>query len=207
MNEDLRKRIIVKSSFLFAKHGIKSVTMDYIAGQMGISKRTLYENFKDKDQLLLECIIYMQTETEKEVEDVCRTSENSLDLLLKVFYCTWQKVQNINRNYFSDVRRYHPGVAQLLENDKTERADYMADLMERGKKEGLIREDLKSKIVAFLLTAQFDFLFNSDEVFALRYSFVDVYETIFMNFIRGIATPKGIVFIDDFMGQSKKEQK
>lgn len=207
MNEDLRKRIVVKSSFLFARHGIKSVTMDYIAGQMGISKRTLYENFKDKDQLLLECIVYMQTETESEIEDICKTSENSLDLLLKVFHCTWQKMQNVNRNYFSDVRRYHPSVAQLLEKNKSERADYMAVLMEQGKKEGLIRKDLKSGIVSSLLTAQFDFLFNSDEVFASHYSFVEVYETIFMNFIRGIATPGGITFIDEFIEQSKKEQK
>ena len=206
MNEDLRKRIVVKSSFLFARHGIKSVTMDYIAGQMGISKRTLYENFKDKDQLLLECIIHMQTETEREVEDICKTSGNSLDLLLKVFYCTWQKMRNVNRNYFSDVRRYHPSVAQLVEKDKNQRADYMADLMEQGKREGLIREDLKSGIVSSLLMAQFEFLFNSDDAFASHYSFVEVYETIFMNFIRGIATPKGILFIEEFIVHSKKEQ-
>lgn len=54
MNKELRNRIIDKAAVLFTRHGIKSVTMDYIASQMGISKRTLYENFKDKDQLLLE---------------------------------------------------------------------------------------------------------------------------------------------------------
>ena len=57
MNKELRNRIIDKAAVLFTRHGIKSVTMDYIASQMGISKRTLYENFKDKDQLLLECIL------------------------------------------------------------------------------------------------------------------------------------------------------
>lgn len=64
--------------------------MDYIASQMGISKRTLYENFKDKDQLLLECILYIQKETEDEAEEIYKTAENSLDLLLKVFQSTWQ---------------------------------------------------------------------------------------------------------------------
>ena len=94
----------------------------------------------------------------------------------------------MNRNYFSDVKRYHPSIAQVLDNNRDQRAGYMASLMEQGKREGLIRENLKSQIASFLLMAQFDFLFNSDEVFASHYSFIDVYETILMNFIRGIAT-------------------
>lgn len=53
---------------LFMRNGIKSVTMDNIAGQMGISKRTLYENFRDKDELLMECFIYQSKEAQKEFE-------------------------------------------------------------------------------------------------------------------------------------------
>ena len=170
MNKELRNRIIDKAAVLFTRHGIKSVTMDYIASQMGISKRTLYENFKDKDQLLLECILYIQKETEDEAEEIYKTAENSLDLLLKVFQSTWRKMQNVNRNYFSDVKRYHPSIAQVLDNNRDQRAGYMASLMEQGKREGLIRENLKSQIASFLLMAQFDFLFNSDEVFASHYS-------------------------------------
>lgn len=203
MNKELRNRIIDKAAVLFTRHGIKSVTMDYIASQMGISKCTLYENFKDKDQLLLECILYIQKETEDEAEEIYKTAENSLDLLLKVFQSTWRKMQNVNRNYFSDVKRYHPSIAQVLDNNRDQRAGYMASLMEQGKREGLIRENLKSQIASFLLMAQFDFLFNSDEVFASHYSFIDVYETIFMNFIRGIATSKGIMFIDEFVDRTE----
>ena len=53
MTNDLKQRIIETSFALFLRHGIKSITMDYIASQVGISKRTLYELFKDKDQLVL----------------------------------------------------------------------------------------------------------------------------------------------------------
>ena len=101
-------------------------------------------------------------------------------------------MQNVNRNYFSDVKRYHPSIAQVLDNNRDQRAGYMASLMEQGKREGLIRENLKSQIASFLLMAQFDFLFN-----------IDVYETIFMNFIRGIATSKGIMFIDEFVDRTE----
>ncbi len=207
MNSDLRVRIIDKASILFTRHGIKSVTMDYIASQMGISKRTLYENFKDKDQLLLETILYIHKDTEDEAGEIYKTAENSLDLLLKVFQSTWHKMQHINRNYFSDIKRYHPSIASVLENNRAQRAGYMASLMEQGKREGLIREDLKSQIASFLLMAQFDFLFNSDEVFVSQYSLIEIYETIFMNFIRGIATSKGIVFIDEFINRVENTQK
>ena len=60
MNVSLKERVVAKASMLFMRNGIKSVTMDNIAGQMGISKRTLYENFRDKDELLMECFIYPQ---------------------------------------------------------------------------------------------------------------------------------------------------
>ena len=62
MNVSLKERVVAKASMLFMRNGIKSVTMDNIAGQMGISKRTLYENFRDKDELLMECFIYQSKE-------------------------------------------------------------------------------------------------------------------------------------------------
>ena len=60
MDANVKERVIKTAANLFVRHGIKAITMDYIAGQMGMSKRTLYENFKDKDSLLLSCIYYLE---------------------------------------------------------------------------------------------------------------------------------------------------
>ena len=87
MNVSLKERVVAKASMLFMRNGIKSVTMDNIAGQMGISKRTLYENFRDKDELLMECFIYQSKEAQKEFEKIV-TCANSMELLLRIFFYT-----------------------------------------------------------------------------------------------------------------------
>ena len=78
MTSDLKQRVIETSFALFLRHGIKSITMDYIASQVGISKRTLYELFKDKDQLLLECLTWNRREIEKMSLEVAQKVDNAL---------------------------------------------------------------------------------------------------------------------------------
>ena len=203
MNVSLKERVVAKASMLFMRNGIKSVTMDNIAGQMGISKRTLYENFRDKDELLMECFVYQSREAQKEFEKIAVTCANSMELLLRVFFYTWRKLRNTNRNFYSDMKKYHPAISSLL--DKEERVRSAEQLMEQGKREGLIRPDLKIEIVLMLLGAQFEMLKNSEEFDTSRYSFIEIFETIFINFIRGIATARGVAFIEEFISQNPKE--
>lgn len=205
MNVELKERVIAKASLLFVRNGIKSVTMDYIAAQMGISKRTLYENFKDKDELLLETIRYMNRQAEKETLAIAEKSVNSMDLLLRVYQHIGKKLRNTNRNYFTDVKRYHPKIAVLFEEERTERIKNAHILMKQGMAEGLIRPDLKIEIVSMLMIAQLDSLKNTDDLDISRFSFIDIFETMFMNFIRGIATPKGVAFIEEFIAKKMKD--
>lgn len=205
MNVSLKERVVAKASMLFMRNGIKSVTMDNIAGQMGISKRTLYENFRDKDELLMECFIYQSKEVQKEFEKIAVTCANSMELLLRIFFYTWRKLRNTNRNFYSDMKKYHPAISSLFEKDKEERVRNAEQLLEQGKREGLIRPDLKIEIVLMLLGAQFEMLKNSEEFDTSRYSFIEIFETIFINFIRGIATTKGVAFIEEFISQNPKE--
>lgn len=205
MNIELRERIVAKASVMFERNGIKSVTMDNIAGQMGISKRTLYENFKDKDELLVECFVYQNKETHAEVDRIAKTSSNSIEILLRLFFYMWRKLRTTNRNYYSDMKKYHPLISTLFENERKEHIRSAALLMEQGKKEGLIRADLKLEIVSMLLKAQFEMLRSSDDFDTSRYSFIEIFETIFMNFIRGIATAKGVAFIEEFISKNPQE--
>ena len=154
MNVSLKERVVAKASMLFMRNGIKSVTMDNIAGQMGISKRTLYENFRDKDELLMECFIYQSKEAQKEFEKIAVTCANSMELLLRIFFYTWRKLRNTNRNFYSDMKKYHPAISSLFEKDKEERVRNAEQLMEQGKREGLIRPDLKIEIVLIIKIQQ-----------------------------------------------------
>lgn len=85
MNTELQQRIIKQATRMFLCNGIKSVTMDMIASQLGISKRTLYENFKEKNELLLACLESQEMERRARLEVYFANRKNVIDLLLNVY--------------------------------------------------------------------------------------------------------------------------
>ena len=198
MDRDLKERIIKKASELFVLNGIRAVTMDYIASQMGISKRTLYEQFNDKDTLLLEVLKDTENRKLRESEEIAASCNNSLEIFLKVYRKFLQELRRTNRNYFRDLKRYHPNVASFFEARKAESIRNNIQLTEKGIAEGLIRPELNPEILSLLLQAQFEILVCSDIIDTNRFTFTEVFETIVMNYARGIVTSKGMKLIEEF---------
>lgn len=205
MNTGLEERIVKKASELFLMHGIKSVTMDYIAGEVGISKRTLYEVFRDKDALLLKTLIYQEELNRQERARLAQTCDNSFELSLKEYERISQRIRRVNRNYVRDLRRYHPKVVSFLEENRRIQMKRMVDITEEGIREGYIRPELNSRILSLLLQVQLEMMMNLEEIEENGFSFADVFETIVINYARGIATPKGLDLIERYT--TKKEEK
>ena len=164
MTNDLKQRIIETSFALFLPDmGSQSITMDYIASQVGISKRTLYELFKDKDQLLLECLTWNRREIEKMSLEVAQKVDNALEFLLEVFMIQWKRMRNVNRNYFTDLKRYHPQVSRMFDDERSYQAESMKRILKQGQAEGVILQDCGTKLVGQLLSTKFDILFSLNE--------------------------------------------
>ena len=101
---ELRERIVGTAVTAFSTHGIKSITMDDIAASLGISKRTLYEVFPDKETLLEECILKEQRETDVFIKGVLTTSSNVLEVLLKCYLRSIEKFHATNKKFFEDIK-------------------------------------------------------------------------------------------------------
>lgn len=196
MDKDIENRVIERASELFSRHGIKAITMDYIASDMGISKRTLYEMFTDKDSLLIKTIERGENLQKKEKETISQKYSNAFELNLELYKSTLHRLRRVNRNYLGDLKRYHPKVWALLEKNKEENMRERIQLTELGIEEGFIRPELNSEVLNLLLQAQFEVLLNSEVVVNGRYDFAEVFETIVMNYARGIATPKGLKLLE-----------
>ena len=100
---ELRERIIDTAVESFSAHGIKSITMDDIATSLGISKRTLYEVFSDKETLLEECILKGQKEGDEFLKNVLATSGNVLEVLLKCYQRSIEQFHATNKKFFEDI--------------------------------------------------------------------------------------------------------
>ena len=115
---ELRERIILAAVELFTTNGIKSITMDEIAASLGISKRTLYEVFPDKETLLEECILKSQKDGDIFVKEVIETSNNVLEVLLRCYQWSIERFHATNKKFFEDIKKY-PKAYQLMKNTGT----------------------------------------------------------------------------------------
>ena len=81
---EARERVILKSIDLFTQYGIRQVTMDQIASELGMSKRTIYEHFRDKDTLLRECLETMNMQHTVEVNEILAGASNVIEALYRL---------------------------------------------------------------------------------------------------------------------------
>lgn len=200
---ELRERIILAAVELFTTNGIKSITMDEIAASLGISKRTLYEVFPDKETLLEECILKSQKDGDIFVKGVIETSSNVLEVLLRCYQWSIERFHATNKKFFEDIKKY-PKAYQLMKNKRNRSSEDTVNFFKEGVKQGIFRDDVNFAIINLLVRDQLDLLMNSD--ICNEYSFLEVYESIMFTFLRGISTEKGARVLEDFICEYRKNQ-
>src|SRR6201996_5981475 len=102
------ERIIEGGEELFLKAGIKSVTMDDIAKHLGISKKTIYHFFKDKNELVVALVKKKLKEDETQMDDIIARSENVIGGMIDMMKCSEDIFSRINPIVIHDMQKYHP---------------------------------------------------------------------------------------------------
>lgn len=198
---ELRERIVETAMNAFTSHGIKSITMDDIAASLGISKRTLYEVFSDKESLLKEGILKVQEDREQYIQEIYETSHNVLEVILAVFQKSIEMFQLTNKRFFEDIKKY-PKIYELMKDRRESDSEKTISFFMEGVEQGIFRSDVNFAIVNMLVREQFDVLLNTAVCDA--YPFVEVYESIMFTYLRGISTEKGAKVLDDFILEYRK---
>jgi AcrR family transcriptional regulator len=193
---ELKDRIIQEASTLFFNNGIKSMTMSDIANEMGISKRTLYEIFRDKEELLEECINLHMSKADREIKLMEENSENVVDALMRMYGKHLKEAKKVNKSMVHDLKKYHPHIYEKVECRQNAGMDTFMPLFERGREQGLLRDDVNFEIVSWLLKSQFKALMEDEYIPTDKYSADEFIRAIILNFIRGISTPFGNERID-----------
>jgi AcrR family transcriptional regulator len=189
---EVRDRIIVESGVLFGKYGIRSMTMDSLAEEMGISKRTIYERFKDKDTLLTEVIKYYKAQASEEAHRLIEQSDNAIEALFRIIRMTVEQMQRMSPAFLHDFKKYHQKVFKAL-SEPGEIRDYKMTrrLLETGMEQGVFRDDLNIEIVNRTLHTLFDLFGHNSTMIDAGYDRRDMFNHILVPFFRGISTKKG----------------
>jgi len=197
-----RQRIMIGAMDLFARDGIRSVTMDAIAVELGISKRTIYENFKDKTELLREGIIAGGDLHGKTLDEIMENAPNVIDALYRIGKENHQVMQKINPRFFSDLKKHYPDILELVTRDYTTKSrKFMLRLFRQGVEEEVFEQSINMEIVASVWIQLVDLAQNSQEsdVLSDSWSVKEWHFHLFMPYLRGISTDKGRELIRQYL--------
>jgi AcrR family transcriptional regulator len=203
---ELKKRILNEAGILFFNNGIKSVTMSDIAESLGISKRTLYEVFRDKDDLLESCVNAHMNRANCEIDAMAHSSEDVIDTLMRIYVYHLREVRDVQKSVLRDLKKYYPQIFKKIENHQKQGLAVFTPLLQKGVEEGLIREDINLEILFWLVKAQFKALMDDEFIPTDKYSTDQFIRAIILNFIRGIATPAGHEKVDSIMANLENKQ-
>ena len=196
---ETKDRIIVETLKLFMRYGIKNITMDRLAKNLGVSKRTIYELFKDKNELIKHCINRLVADEKRITEDIISKSDNVIDAFLSRMKRSIILLRSINEVFIYDAEKYHYSVFELIGKQQDENGNNMLlGFIKQGQKDGLLRTDINEEIIAILASEQFRIIANEQIFPPYKFNLADVFENIAINFIRGIATDKGMEIIDKY---------
>ncbi len=134
----------------FSAHGIKSITMDDIATSLGISKRTLYEVFSDKETLLEECILKGQKEGDEFFEECTCHLRKCIGVLLKCYQRSIEQFHATNKKFFEDIKKY-PKAYALMTNRHNQDSEETVNFFKEGVKQGIFRDDVNFAIINLLV--------------------------------------------------------
>jgi TetR/AcrR family transcriptional regulator, cholesterol catabolism regulator len=194
---EIKERIIEEALESFKLYGIRAVTMDSLARQLGISKRTIYEHFSDKDDLLKSVLAKIGRQHKALVTKVMEESENSIFAIFRLLEINSEFFQNLSPAFVADMKKLH--IDRVMnENGETELPDFREHfgIVENGMRDGLFRKDINAEVANRCLFYLGKSVMDSNLYPYSMFSRSDVLKNVFINYLRGLSTSKGLELIE-----------
>lgn len=192
MQEDISQRILDTSAHLFLKYGIKSITMDDISRELSMSKKTVYQFFKDKNEIVCRVAAeYLEYEKHK-FEAIHEESGNAIERLFGYSQCIRELFDRMNPVVLYDLKKYYAEAWKMYLNYKRDIFyKSIINTLILGIRQGYFRNDIDVDILATLRLEETQLSFDEDIFPSNRFDFRKVQFQLFDHFVYGIVTEKG----------------
>jgi AcrR family transcriptional regulator len=203
---DIKERIQVKADELFMRYGIRSVSMDDIATQLVMSKKTLYQFFADKDELVDAVVEKVLKMGQQDCVTCHLHSKDAVDELFITMGQIAEQFRNMNPMVLYDLEKFHMAAFHKFLKHKNEfLLDVIRKNMERGIKEELFRPELNVDVISKFRLESMMIAFNMAVFPSKKYDLLEVTQEIIEHYLYGLATLKGHKLILKYKEQSKKQ--
>lgn len=191
----VKERIIKSALNLFWRYGIRSVTMDDIARDLGISKRTIYQHYSDKEAILALVIQEEIREQKCEMQKLEELAENPIEEAMYATVQMQETLAEMNPTLLYDLKKYYPNAWELFQNYKHEYIiRNIRDNLSKGIEMGLYRPDIDADVLSLLRVEQIVLAFDPTVYPAKKFSMMHVQTQFLNHFLRGILSEKGFEY-------------
>jgi TetR/AcrR family transcriptional regulator, cholesterol catabolism regulator len=188
----VKERILETALRMFRLYGIKSVTMFDISKESGVSKKTVYEHFEDKEDLVLVGMKFVLDSHIEHFQDFRQNSANAIEELIKELEYMEMMGKTINPVMLYEIQKYHPAIWKRIEEFKKDCVLHgINENLQRGIEEGVYRSDLNMNIISRMRQLQLETVFNPDQYPVMQFDMHEVMEQLTKHFILGVATLEG----------------
>lgn len=190
----LRERIVETAMQLFAQRGVKAVKMDDIAQSLQISKRTLYEIYQNKEEVLFEGIKQYDNLRRSQFKAYVDEGHNVMEIILEFYRRKTEEAHQVNPCFFSDIQKYPSIVAYMHCNHQEAHEQFLA-FMKRGVDEGYFLSMINYEIVGQVFEALNNHIV-SKELYS-KYTIEELFINLLFVTLRGFCTEKGVKVLDE----------
>jgi AcrR family transcriptional regulator len=189
---EIQERILDTSFSLFRQFGTRSITMDDISQKMGVSKKTLYAHFADKDELVVNAISRYLLEMDHDSIENQQKAGDAIEELFLVMQTLDECFRHMNPIILFDIQRFHPRAFQVFQDYKNGGLQHkIRRNLERGVSEGLYRADLDLDIMTQYRVATTMLCFQPDAFPVAKYEMGQVQRTLLEHYLYGLVTEEG----------------
>lgn len=182
---------------MFFEFGIRNLNMDDISRNLGISKKTLYQYFKSKEDLIEKLLYYDHMKWDIEMSKLKIDDMNAIEILLQVSLKVFDEIERFNPKLKFELKKYYePQLQQFLIRKHNHIFGQISKNMEKGIKEGIYRSDVNIELVASLYLRNLVMMHDTDYCLIEKASFKEIFKVMFENHIRAISTPEGIAYLE-----------
>lgn len=194
--DDKITQILKVTSIMFRKYGIRSISMDDIARELGMSKKTLYQYVENKNDLVEKLLANIINSSAACItEDT--TGMNAIDILLEVSVKVSHEIKEMNPAIAFDLEKFYPALYRTFVHAKRDHVyRKIKENLEQGINEGIYRTDLDADLVSKLYVQKLIDLHDPEFLSSLDFSFEKVFQVMFDHHIRGIANLVGLAYYE-----------
>lgn len=186
---EVRDRLLVRARDRFLQSGFSKVTLDELAGELGISKKTLYKFFPSKENLLRAAIHMTMRGVEKNLDRIVSSDKTFADKLAEILMMIGRVVGRLGRPAQADLQRFAPDLWKELEEFRRVKVlTKIGAMILQAKKEGIIREDVNADVLVLMLLQSVQGIVTPDVLLQNSFSASEAFRTIFRVLFEGSLT-------------------